>query len=31
LGWWVIGAKQEETRLKRLKKLIDASVLGKRL
>jgi uncharacterized protein YdeI (YjbR/CyaY-like superfamily) len=31
LGWWVISAKQEETRLKRLKKLIDASVLGKRL
>ena len=31
LGWWVISAKQEETRLKRLKKLIESSVSGKRL
>jgi uncharacterized protein YdeI (YjbR/CyaY-like superfamily) len=30
-GWWVISAKKEETRLKRLEKLIEASAHGKRL
>ncbi len=29
--WWIVSAKQEETRLKRLAKLIEASVGGKRL
>jgi len=29
--WWVVSAKQEETRSKRLGKLIDACVAGKRL
>jgi uncharacterized protein YdeI (YjbR/CyaY-like superfamily) len=29
--WWVVSAKQEETRNKRLGKLIEASVAGKRL
>jgi len=30
-GWWVVSAKQEETRLKRMQKLIDFSAKGKRL
>ena len=29
--WWVTSAKTEETRLKRLKRLIEASVLGRRV
>jgi uncharacterized protein YdeI (YjbR/CyaY-like superfamily) len=29
--WWVVSAKKEETRLKRLEKLIDYSAQGKRL
>ena len=24
MGWWIVSAKREETRLERLKKLIDA-------
>jgi uncharacterized protein YdeI (YjbR/CyaY-like superfamily) len=28
--WWVVSAKQEETRLKRLEKLIELSSLGRR-
>jgi uncharacterized protein YdeI (YjbR/CyaY-like superfamily) len=31
LGWWVVSAKKEETRLKRLKQLIEDSARGKRL
>jgi uncharacterized protein YdeI (YjbR/CyaY-like superfamily) len=31
IGWWIISAKQEETRLKRLQKLIKAFGAGKRL
>jgi uncharacterized protein YdeI (YjbR/CyaY-like superfamily) len=31
IGWWIVSAKQEETRLKRLKTLIDACEKGKRL
>lgn len=31
LGWWIISAKQEETRMDRLKKAIDASAKGVRL
>jgi len=31
VGWWVASAKKEETRLKRLDKLIEASVQEKRL
>ena len=31
LGWWVLSARQEETRLRRLKKLIEQSAIGKRL
>lgn len=31
LGWWLLSAKKEETRMDRLKKLIDASAKGKRL
>ena len=30
LSWWIISAKKEETRLARLKMLIDASEKGKR-
>ncbi len=30
IGWWVISAKKEETRLKRLAKLIDDSAQGRR-
>ena len=29
--WWIVSAKQEETRLKRLKKLIAESAAGRRL
>jgi uncharacterized protein YdeI (YjbR/CyaY-like superfamily) len=29
--WWIVSAKQEATRLKRLAKLIEASALGRRL
>ena len=31
LNWWVISAKQEETRIKRLEKLIEASARARRL
>ncbi len=31
LGWWIVSAKQEATRMSRLKILIDACVKGKRL
>src|SRR5262245_44824263 len=31
IGWWVISAKQETTRLKRLEKLIRESARGERL
>jgi len=31
IGWWVVSAKQEATRLKRLQKLIEESANGKRL
>jgi uncharacterized protein YdeI (YjbR/CyaY-like superfamily) len=31
MSWWVISAKQEETRLKRLEKLIAHSLAGERL
>ena len=31
LSWWVVSAKQEPTRLKRLEKLIQASAQGNRL
>jgi uncharacterized protein YdeI (YjbR/CyaY-like superfamily) len=31
IGWWVVSAKQEATRLKRLKKLIEESANRKRL
>ena len=31
IGWWVISAKKEETRMKRLEKLIETSAKGKRL
>jgi uncharacterized protein YdeI (YjbR/CyaY-like superfamily) len=31
VGWWIVSAKQEETRLSRLKTLIDACVKGQRL
>ena len=31
LGWWIVSAKKEETRMERLKKLIDASASGQRL
>jgi uncharacterized protein YdeI (YjbR/CyaY-like superfamily) len=31
MSWWVVSAKQEETRLKRLKKLISESAAGRRL
>ena len=31
ITWWIVSAKQEETRQKRLKKLIAASAVGKRL
>ena len=31
IGWWIISAKKEETRLARMAKLISESVKGKRL
>jgi len=31
IGWWIVSAKKEETRLERLRKLIDACARGKRL
>jgi uncharacterized protein YdeI (YjbR/CyaY-like superfamily) len=31
LGWWIISAKKEETRMERLKKLTDACAKGIRL
>jgi uncharacterized protein YdeI (YjbR/CyaY-like superfamily) len=31
LCWWVVSAKQEETRLKRLEKLIEESTNGRRM
>ena len=31
IGWWVISAKKEETRMARLAKLISESAKGKRL
>lgn len=31
MNWWVVSAKQEETRLKRLDKLIEVSAQGRRL
>jgi uncharacterized protein YdeI (YjbR/CyaY-like superfamily) len=31
IGWWIVGAKQEATREKRLQKLIEESANGKRL
>lgn len=31
INWWIVSAKQEETRLKRLEKLIEACVNGRRL
>lgn len=30
-GWWILSAKKEETRLKRLQKLIDYSSEGKKI
>lgn len=29
--WWIVSAKQEETRLKRLRKLIEESAQGRRV
>jgi len=31
MNWWIVSAKMEETRLSRLQKLIEASVIGKRI
>jgi uncharacterized protein YdeI (YjbR/CyaY-like superfamily) len=31
LGWWIVSAKKEETRMARLKQLIDAASRGKRV
>jgi uncharacterized protein YdeI (YjbR/CyaY-like superfamily) len=31
LGWWIVSAKKEETRLARLKILIDAAATGRKL
>jgi len=31
IGWWVVSAKQEETKLKRLEKLISESAAGRRV
>jgi uncharacterized protein YdeI (YjbR/CyaY-like superfamily) len=31
VGWWVVSAKREETRIRRLEKLATFSALGKRL
>lgn len=29
--WWIVSAKQEETRMKRLRKLIESSAAGRRI
>jgi uncharacterized protein YdeI (YjbR/CyaY-like superfamily) len=31
MNWWVVSAKQEETRLKRVAKLIEESAAGRRM
>jgi uncharacterized protein YdeI (YjbR/CyaY-like superfamily) len=31
VGWWVVSAKQEATRLKRVQKLMEESARGRRL
>jgi uncharacterized protein YdeI (YjbR/CyaY-like superfamily) len=31
IGWWIISAKKEETRMGRLEKLISESAKGERL
>jgi uncharacterized protein YdeI (YjbR/CyaY-like superfamily) len=31
VGWWIVSAKKEETRLQRLRKLMEACARGKRL
>ena len=31
MGWWIVSAKKEETRMDRLNKLIEASAKGKRI
>jgi uncharacterized protein YdeI (YjbR/CyaY-like superfamily) len=31
LGWWIVSAKREETRLARLKQLVEACARGQRL
>ncbi len=31
MNWWVVSAKQEQTRLKRIEKLIDESAQGRRM
>jgi uncharacterized protein YdeI (YjbR/CyaY-like superfamily) len=31
IGWWIVSAKKEETRLKRLEKLIEESARGRRI
>jgi uncharacterized protein YdeI (YjbR/CyaY-like superfamily) len=31
LSWWIVSAKKEETRLKRLEKLIEESARGRRM
>jgi uncharacterized protein YdeI (YjbR/CyaY-like superfamily) len=30
IGWWIVSAKKEDTRMSRLKKLISESAKGKR-
>jgi uncharacterized protein YdeI (YjbR/CyaY-like superfamily) len=31
MGWWIVSAKRDETRMERLKKLIEACAKGKRI
>jgi len=31
ISWWIVSAKKEETRLSRLKRLIEESTAGRRL
>ncbi len=31
INWWIVSAKQEETRIKRLDRLIETSAKGRRL
>ena len=31
MTWWIVSAKQEETRMKRLEKLIEVSAKGQRI